>query len=859
MKSKTKNAPAAEIIRDERVPAVLTDCFNRYAKAVITERAIPDVRDGLKPVQRRIVYTMYLEGNTYNKPTRKCARTVGVVLGKFHPHGDSSAYDAMVHLSQDWKMALPLLEFQGNNGSIDNDPAAAYRYTEARLSKAAELLVVDLERDTVDMVLNFDDTELEPTVLPARFPNLLVNGTTGIAVGAATNMPTHNIAEVCNAVIYRLEHRRATVADLRQFIAGPDFPTGGIVDDPAALDQIYETGQGSFYIHCRVHVEEEKNEIVITELPYNTIKSKFVADLDRRRGDDHLDSVLEVRDESTAEIRIVLSLRKDANPYATLNYLRQKGVLRATYAVNMLAIDKGHPKTMNLLELVDAYIDHQIEVVTRRSRYDVAKKTHRLAIVHGLIKAISILDEVIALIRKSGGKEDSKRGLMEKYGFTAEQAEAIVTMQLYRLSNTDVTALEEESERLAGEIAELESILADETKLRRVISKDLKEVVREFDRPRRTEIRAEKIRVEDVDTKELIAREDCYVVLTKDGYVKRTNLRSYQASIGQSPVDDLPKIKVGDRLVLARLATTHDTLVAFTVRGSYFAVPIHQIQEAKWKEEGRHLNNLLSLPAEEKIVAAFTVTSFCAGAYFALLTKEGKIKRTAVGEFAQNRLTPRPLRAIGLVGADELVSVALTGGNSDLLLVNASGQASRFNENEVPVVGIKAGGVKALNQGKDIFPLTALLSFYSDEHTKLLLLSDRRAARLFQSTAVETTRRLGPKTALVKLFKNNPMNVISLTKVTKKRGEKNFVPIATDQGSEIVDIDGLDPVLPGSGLRENLAIGADRLVLGVHVAGEALDENFRVEKPPRPAEPVKAVDEDGDHQLSIFEIGFDEE
>ena len=524
----------------------------------------------------------------------------------------------------------------------------------------------------------------------------------------------------------------------------------------------------------------------------------------------------------------------------------------------MLAIDKGHPKTMNLLEIIDAYIDHQVEVITRRSKHEAARKTTRLSIVRGLIKAISILDEIIALIRQSSGKEDSTNQLIDKYGFTKEQAEAIVTMQLYRLSNTDVTSLKEEEETLQADIDELNGILADETKLNRVIGKDLKEAAREFGRPRRTTILDSKIKVENIDTKELIAKEECYVVLTKDGYVKRTNQRSYQASVGAGTVDDLPRIKVGDRIVLSRLATTHDYILAFTSKGGYFVVPVHEIGEGKWKEEGRHLNNLLSLPAEEKVVQAYVVSEYKPKAYFALLTKEGKIKRTAVSDFEQTRLTPRPLKAIGLTGDDRLVAVALTGGNSDLIIVNANGQASRFNENEVPVVGIKAGGVKALNQGKEVFDLSAMLALYSDEHVKLMLLSDRRCARLIQSASLETTRRLGPKTSLVKIFKNNPMNIVACFKLRKKKNEPNLIPIATDAGSELIDIANLETVLPGSGLKENLKIGADRLIIGVHTEGEAIDASFKTEEAPRPVEPVKAEDDPGEKQLSLFDL-FDEE
>ena len=857
MKKQTKPITVENIL-NQHVPLVLTDCFNRYAKAVITDRAIPDVRDGLKPVQRRIIYAMYTEGNTYNKPTRKCARTVGVILGKFHPHGDSSAYDAMVHLSQDWKMRAPLLVFQGNNGSIDNDPAAAYRYTEAKLSKISDLMVADLEKDTVDMSLNFDDSELEPDVLPARFPNLLVNGTTGIAVGAATNIPTHNLKEVCEAVIYRIEHKRATVADLLNYIKGPDFPTGGVIDDVEALKQIYETGQGSFYVHCDVHIYEATNQIIITDIPYGTIKSKFVADLDKRRVDDKLDNILEVRDESTEDVRIVLDIKKDSNPQAALNYLRQKGSLRSTFAVNMLALDKGHPKTMNLLEIIDAYIDHQVEVITRRSKFDIQKKTARLSIVRGLMKAISVLDKVIEIIRHSSGKEDSKNKLIEAFDFTKDQAEAIVTMQLYRLSNTDVTALQKEEEQLEGEIKELNEILANEDKLNRVIIKDLKEVIKEFGNERKTTILDSKIKIENIDAKELIAKEDCYVVLTKDGYVKRTNLRSYQASVNGNPIDDLPKIKVGDRLVLSRLATTHDSIVAFTSKGGYFVIPVHMISEGKWKEEGKHLNTLITLPADEKVIQAFVVSTFEPKVYFALLTKEGKIKRTLAKEFEQSKLTPRPLRAIGLTGADELVSVALTSGNSDIVIVNTNGQASRFNENEVPVVGIKAGGVKAMNQGKEIYDMSCMFALNSDEHVKLLLLADKRCARIIQSTSIETSKRLGSKVSLVKIFKNNPMNIVSVSKVYKKKDTNNFVAIATDSGSEIVNINDLETTLLGSGLRENLDIGSSKSVLGVHFDGEYLNDKTKVEEAPKIVEIVKAEDNSGEKQLSLFDL-FDEE
>lgn len=854
---KDKTSGVIEQIDSLPMPSVLTDCFNRYAKAVIMDRAIPDARDGLKPVQRRIVYTMWEEGNLHSKPTRKCARTVGLVIGKYHPHGDSSVYDAMVRLSQDWKMSIPLLEFQGNNGSIDNDPAAAYRYTEARLAAAADLMVQDLDKNTVDMALNFDDTEYEPTVLPARFPNLLVNGANGIAVGAATYIPPHNLGEVIDATVYRLEHKRATVADLRQFILGPDFPTGGVIDDPAALDTLYETGVSSFFVHADVDIESEPGKIIISEIPYNTVKGAFVADLDKRMVDGKLDAIQEIRDESTDQVRVVIEIKKDAAVEPVLNYYRQKGALRSTFAANMLAIDKGHPKTMNLLEMIDAYVDHQKEVVTRRSQFDLKKKTWRLGIVNGLIKAISILDEVIELIRRSSGKEDSKKQLIERYGFTAEQAEAIVTLQLYRLSNTDVTILQQEAETLKQEIAELQAILGSEERLIRLLVRDLKEIKKNYPTPRRTKILAEKIKMAAVDQRSLIAREQVVVVLTKDGYIKRTSVRSYEASLQAKNSDPYPKIKVGDRTVLCRECSTHDSVLFLTTAGNYYVVPVHEIGEAKWKEEGKHLNNLVNLPAEEKIVAAFAVGEFKPGLFVVLLSSGGKIKRTPLADFAQSRTTARGLRCLPLLSGDQLAAAAISHGNSDILIVNQLGLASRFHESEVPVVSLKAAGVKAMNQGKEMAPLAACLTFASEEHTKLLLLTDMRAARLLQSTAVPALQRLGAKTALVRVFKSAPMKIVSLTKVARRKGGDNLVSISTDIQPELVDIDKLDTALLGSGLKSNLPLGKATIV-GRNEEGELIDADTPVEQAPNySAEPVKARD-DAPTQLSLFDM-FDEE
>jgi topoisomerase-4 subunit A len=535
-----------EVIDPLPMPSVMADDFGRYAKAVLADRAIPDVRDGMKPVQRRIIFGMYKEGNTFDKPTRKCATTVGYVMGNFHPHGDASIYDALVRLSQDWKMEVPLVTFQGNNGSIDDDPAAASRYTEAKLSPIAGLLVADIEKDTVPMQLNFSDEILEPTVLPARFPNLLVNGAQGIAVGAATLIPTHNLGEVIDATIYAIQHKRATVADLRQFILGPDFPTGGVIDQPEELNKLYETGTASFYIHANAEIDASKNQIVIDEIPYGVIKSQFVQALDKLREDAHIDNIEEIRDESTADVRIAIDVKEGQDPEPILSYLRSKGALRTTFAANMLALDKGHPKTMNLLDIIRAYIDHQVDVLTRRSKFDLEKDNKRLEVVNGLIKAVDIIDDVVRVIKNSSGKAEAKANIMKTFSFTDMQAEAIVMLNLYKISSLDYKAFVEEKNGLTAEIEDLKRMLSDADYLDRRIIADLKDVRRQYAAPRKTKILDGKIKTQEVDATSLISKEDVYVVMTYAGYLKRTNIRSYQASVTGDPENDLPKVKPGD-------------------------------------------------------------------------------------------------------------------------------------------------------------------------------------------------------------------------------------------------------------------------------------------------------------------------
>ena len=861
MKSKKKEESllSGEDIVPSQMSDVLIQAFNRYAKAVITDRAIPDVRDGLKPVQRRIIYDMFDQGDLYSKPTVKCATIVGHVMGHYHPHGDSSIYDALVHLSQGWKMEEPLVDFQGNNGSIDDDPAAANRYTEARLSRLSEYLVRGIEKETVEMVPTFDDKSLEPTVLPARFPNLLVNGTQGIAVGSTTFIPSHNLGEVIDATIYRITHRRANLDDILSFIKGPDFPTGGILDDKAAIRSLYETGKGTLTVYSHVTIDHEENAIIIDQIPTGVVKIDFVANLTKRKETDNLDNIEEIVDESAKDdVHIVIKVKKGASPEDVLNYLQSKGCLRNNLSCNFLAIVKGHPKTLPLLEILDAYIDHQREIETRAAAYDLRQDQKRLEIVAGLVKVYSIVDEVIAKIKKCHGKESVKEMLKTDYGFTENQAEAIAMLPLYRLSNTDIVALREEDQSLRADIERLKGLLSDSEKLDKEIVKSLKEVRKEFARDRKTAILDEKLVFNAVDQTKLIAREDCYVAITEDGYSKRTTPKSYQAYCDANKDDPLhlPKTKPGDRIVFCKKCSTHDSLLFFTDKGNYGYLPVYLLPELKWKEEGKHLNNLLTLKANEKVVRVFLLNDFKEGINVVMLTRENKIKRTPLTEFRQAGLTKRTLRACKLLNdADSLVGVALTGGNSDLIVCDRLGRASRFNESDIPLVSLGAMGVKAISSTIDNTPLVSLVALSSKEAALLLILADRRAARLVSSTKIETTERLGAKTNLVRIFKKNPMNIVSLSKVEKIRGQKNVVSATSEEQNIVIDLADLAPVELNSEMRENLPGLGKSLLSGRNDDGEIIDDSFPIETPKAvKVNPVKASADKADTQLSLFDL-----
>jgi len=862
VKSKAiSNAPQDKDIVPDSMTDVLIGAFNRYAKAVITDRAIPDVRDGLKPVQRRIIFDMFDQGNLYSRPTVKCATIVGHVMGHLHPHGDSSIYDALVHLSQGWKMEAPLVDFQGNNGSIDDDPAAAYRYTEARLSPLSEYLVQGLEKDTIEMVPTFDDKSLEPTVLPSRFPNLLVNGTSGIAVGSATYIPTHNLHEVIQGTIYRIEHPSSNLDDILKLIPGPDFPTGGVIDDRESLHTVYETGQGSFFLYARTEVDEAENAIRIVEIPYGVVKIDFVSALNKRKETDHLDNIEEIVDESAKDdVNILLKIKDGASPYDVLNYLESKGALRTTIACNFLALDRGHPKTMSLVELLDAYIDHQRTIETKACQFDLKKDEDRKEIVEGLMKAYSIVDELVEKIKKCSGKEGVKKMLKADYGFSDRQSEAIAMLPLYRLSNTDILALKEEESALVADVERLSAILSDKKKLDREIIRTLKDIDGKFASPRKTTILAEKQNFSAVDPTKLIAREDCYVALSQDGYSKRSSPKSYLGSADANADTDplnLPKLKPGDALVFDQKVSTHDGLLFFTDLGNYGYLPVYLLSDLKWKEEGKHLNSLVSLKADEHLVKVFAVNDFLKGINVVLLTRENKIKRMALSDLAQSGLTKKPLRAIKLADSeDRVVAVTLTSGNSDILVVDRFGRCSRYNEGDIPLVSTGALGVKAIAGSIDASPMVSLLSFTSKEVCPLLIVSARRAARLILSSKIETTTRLGAKTNLVRVLKRNPFPVIGVEKVRREKGKKTYAGATTATGSVAIDLSSLDPVECDAEMRENIPNLGNQLLVSLHDAGSLLTKENAVIETPRPqvVSERKAGPDPVDTQLSLFDL-----
>lgn len=768
---------------------IMGDRFGRYSKYIIQERALPDIRDGLKPVQRRILYSMNKDGNTFDKGFRKSAKSVGNVMGNFHPHGDSSIYDAMVRMSQDWKNRATLIEMHGNNGSMDGDPPAAMRYTEARLSEIAGYLLNDIEKKTVPFAWNFDDTEKEPTVLPAAFPNLLVNGATGISAGYATDIPPHNLAEVIDAVVYLIDHPNANLDKLMTFLPGPDFPTGAIIQGEDGIRKAYETGKGRVVVRSRTAVEDlkgGKKQIVVTEIPYEVNKAVLVKKIDDVRVNNKVPGIAEVRDESDRDgLRIAIELKKDADKQTILNYLLKYTDLQVNYNFNMVAIDHYTPRQVGLIQMLTSYIAHRKDIIVARSKFDKAKAEKRLHIVEGLIRVISILDEVIALIRASENKADAKENLKVSYDFSEEQAEAIVTLQLYRLTNTDIVTLQEEEADLRQQITVLEAIIADERTMYNVMKRELREVKKKFATPRLTELQAQAETIE-IDVTSLIVEEETYVSVTKGGYIKRTSPRSYNAST----VEEVGK-RDDDELIFVAPAKTTQQLLIFTNLGNVIYRPVHELTDIRWKDIGEHLSQTITnFAANEVVLHAEIVDDFGTQTYFAA-TKMGQIKR-----FERKELTPwrtyksKAIKFAKLKSEEDQVIAISPIALDNVMLLTQNGYALRFNIEEVPVVGPKAAGVKAINLKDD----DVVVSVFIANTDSVFILTQRGSVKRMETDVIPLTNRANRGLLVLRELKTKPHRILLAGPVYDEQQDESLDLFTTapeenlDHASQILEV-----------------------------------------------------------------------
>lgn len=759
-----KKQTIEEHILHDNLEDIMSDRFARYSKYIIQERALPDARDGLKPVQRRILYAMYEDGNTFNKPYRKSAKTVGNVIGNYHPHGDSSVYEAMVRLSQNWKITNPLVDMQGNNGSIDDDPAAAMRYTEARLSEISSYLLEDIDKDTVEWAPNFSDEKLEPTVLPARYPNLLTNGITGIASGYATNIPPHNLNEVVDACIYRIQHANCTLEELMQFVKGPDFPTGGIVMGLDGIKQAFQTGRGKVMVRSKVRIEQTRTiqQIVIYEIPYDVVKSQMVKKIDEIRLNKKIDGLLDVRDESDRTgLRVVIDVKKDIDTEQILNYLYKNTDLQVSYNYNMIAIVDKAPVQMSLADSLDAFIKHREDVVLKRSKFDYEQKSKRAHIVDGLIRAVSIMDEIIHLIRQSKNKADAKKNLIERFDFSEQQAEAIVTMRLYRLTNMDVKELKQEQSLLKKEMKRLHAILTDVNTLHQVLIEELEEINAKIHTPRLSEIQA-KVQEIVIDKRAMVADEMVMVPITRDGYIKKVSMRSYNASN-----TDPTGMKDSDSVLAYGSCSTLDTLLFFTNRGTYGYLPVYEIEEGKWKDLGSHLGNYIKMDSNEKIIQAYFLRSFNPNVQVIMASQFGMIKRSRLSDFEVSR-NNKSMVCMKIGSMDQVVSVTLSYSPEDsIAVVSQQGYALQYSAQEVAMMTLRTKGVKAMNLGKEdcIADVTILQA-----DKQVLLVGDKAQMKRLKVEEIAQLKRPAKGNRLYKWVKSNPVYVKSIYAVEANQG-----------------------------------------------------------------------------------------
>ncbi len=746
-------------IQELTLEEVMGDRFGRYSKSIIQERALPDIRDGLKPVQRRILFAMNKDGNTYDKGFRKSAKSVGNVMGNFHPHGDSSIYEALTRMSQDWKVREPLVEMHGNNGSMDGDPAAAMRYTEARLSKLAGEMLRDIDKETVEMVLNFDDTEYEPTVLPARFPNLLVNGSTGISAGYATDIPPHNLGEVVDALVYLLSHPKATLEELMSFVQGPDFPTGGIIQGKDGIVKAYETGRGRVVVRSKTSIEPlrgNKSQIIVTEIPYEVNKAQLVKKIDEIRLNKKVEGLAEVRDETDRDgLRIAIELKRDADAQGVLNYLFKNTELQITYNFNMVAINHMRPEHVGLKTILTAYLEHQRDVITKRTKYELQKALDRQHIVTGLIKALSILDQVIATIRASKDRRDARDNLVSAYDFSEKQADAIVALQLYRLTNTDVTQLQAESDKLSAAIEQDHKILAEPKTLNAVLRKELKDVAKNYRNPRRTEIQ-DKIEDLKIKTTVTVADEDVVVLVSHDGYLKRSGVRSYTAS---DPEDN--GLKDEDYPIFKEKLSTLDHLMMFTSKGNLIYRPVHEISDVKWKETGEHISQTIGLASDEEIVATFAFKTLKEPGRFLIATSDGYIKQTAFSDLTPGRTYKSRAAVYEKLKHDDArvvqVKYLTEPIDTGILLVSKNGYALRYAVDEVSINGARTTGVRAMDLRDDDEVVN--LALVADNDT-IALITQRGGFKRLAMKEISVTSRARRGVIVLRELKRDPHRVV---------------------------------------------------------------------------------------------------
>ncbi|MDM3507986.1 DNA topoisomerase IV subunit A [Staphylococcus aureus] len=772
----------SEIIQDLSLEDVLGDRFGRYSKYIIQERALPDVRDGLKPVQRRILYAMYSSGNTHDKNFRKSAKTVGDVIGQYHPHGDSSVYEAMVRLSQDWKLRHVLIEMHGNNGSIDNDPPAAMRYTEAKLSLLAEELLRDINKETVSFISNYDDTTLEPMVLPSRFPNLLVNGSTGISAGYATDIPPHNLAEVIQATLKYIDNPDITVNQLMKYIKGPDFPTGGIIQGIDGIKKAYESGKGRIIVRSKVEEETLRNglkQLIITEIPYEVNKSSLVKRIDELRADKKVDGIVEVRDETDRTgLRIAIELKKDVNSESIKNYLYKNSDLQISYNFNMVAISDGRPKLMGIRQIIDSYLNHQIEVVANRTKFELDNAEKRMHIVEGLIKALSILDKVIELIRSSKNKRDAKENLIEVYEFTEEQAEAIVMLQLYRLTNTDIVALEGEHKELEALIKQLRHILDNHDALLNVIKEELNEIKKKFKSERLSLIEAEIEEIK-IDKEVMVPSEEVILSMTRHGYIKRTSIRSYNAS----GVEDIG-LKDGDSLLKHQEVNTQDTVLVFTNKGRYLFIPVHKLADIRWKELGQHVSQIVPIEEDEVVINVFNEKDFNTDAFYVFATQNGMIKKSTVPLFKTTRFN-KPLIATKVKENDDLISVMRFEKDQLITIITNKGMSLTYNTSELSDTGLRAAGVKSINlKAEDFVVMTEGVS----ENDTILMATQRGSLKRISFKILQVAKRAQRGITLLKELKKNPHRIVAAHVVTGEHSQYTLYSKSNEEHGLINDI-----------------------------------------------------------------------